>query len=208
MSFILSPREANYNECFLLFLGAIIIFYRVILKTMSKTTKQYCVFFEGLTPELNKSVIEICKNAPDKSKIYSNFIKDTNLIVNVLSNDGDLIRLSMISNEFKRHVEYEINNIKNQKNDLDEILDLYKSSKKWRKNVNNDYFFKRLFHNCIESDNYNEIDPDDENELYDEIEPYDDINPDDDIEQYLGGKSKRNKSKRNKHKGKRKTCRK
>ena len=157
-------------------------------KAKNENTKQYCVFFEGLTPELKKTVTQICENASDKTKIYSNFIKDTNLITNVLSTDGDLIRSSMISETFKDHFEREINNLKNQKNDLDEILDLYKSSKKWRKDVDNDYFFKRLFHNCIK--------PDDE------------IESNDDIEQYLGGKSKRNKSKRNKQRNKRKTCRK
>jgi hypothetical protein len=168
-------------------------------KAKSENTKQYCVFFEGLTPELKKSVTHICENASDKSKIYSNFIKDANLIANVLSTDGDLIRSSMISETFKDHFEREINNLKNQKNNLDEILDLYKSSKKWRKNVDNDYFFKRLFRNCIKPDNYDY-----------EIEPnnYDEIESDDDIEQYLGGKSKRNKSKRKKQRTKRKTCRK
>lgn len=153
---------------------------------MSKTTKQYCVFFEGLTPELKKSVTEICKTTLDKSKIYSNIDN----AVNVISTDGDLMRSSMISETFKDHFEREINNLKNQKNNLDEILDLYKSSKKWRKDVDNDYFFKRLFRNCIKPDNYDEIESDD------------------DIEQYLGGKSKRNKSKLKKQKGKRKTRRK
>jgi len=144
---------------------------------MSENTKQYCVFFEELTPELKKSVTQICENASDKSKIYS----DINNVVNVLSTDGDIIRSSIISQTFKDHFEREINNLKTQKNNLDEILDLYKSSKKWRKDVDNDYFFKRLFHICIELD---------------------------DIEQYLGGKNKRNKSKRKNQKGKRKTCRK
>jgi hypothetical protein len=78
---------------------------------------------------LNKSVIEICKNAPDKSKIYSNIDN----AVNVLSTDGDLIRSSIISETFKDHFEREINNLKNQKHNLDKILDLYKSSKKMEK---------------------------------------------------------------------------
>ena len=169
---------------------------------MSKITKQYCVFFEGLTPELKKSVTQICENASDKSKIYSNFIKDANLIANVLSTDGDLMRSSIISETFKDHFEREMNNLKNQKNDLNKILDLYKSSKKWRKDVDNDYFFKRLFHSCIKPDNY---------DYKIESENYDEIEPDDDIEQYLGGKrnrSKRNRSKRKTQRSKRKTCRK
>ncbi len=173
---------------------------------MSKNTKQYCVFFEGLTPELKKSVTEICENAEDKSQIYSNFINEANRIENVLSTDGDLIRSSIISETFKDHFEREINNLRTQRNNLDEILDLYKSSEKWRKKVNNDYFFKRLFHSCIKPEIYDDI----EQEMHKEIEQekYREIDSYNDVEEFLGGKRKRNKSKRNKQRNKRKTCRK
>jgi hypothetical protein len=40
------------------------------------STRQYCVFFNGLTDDLQKSVKNICENAPDKSKIYSNIEND------------------------------------------------------------------------------------------------------------------------------------
>lgn len=39
-------------------------------------TKQYCVFFNGLTNDLQENVKTICKNAPDKSKIY-NYITES-----------------------------------------------------------------------------------------------------------------------------------
>ena len=148
------------------------------------STKQYCVFFNGLTDDLQENVKTICKNAEDKSKIYSNIEKEFNILIS----DGDLHRSAQISTTFKTEFTTRLNNLKTQKDILDKVLKLYKQKFKINVDVNKDYFFFRLSKHCITPDK--QITPDDS---------------DSDIEQYLGGgkrKTKRCKTKRCKTKRK------
>ena len=131
-------------------------------------TKQYCVFLYNLESELQKRIKQICEEAGNKSKIYSDIAN----AINVLETDGDIIRSAITTTSYKDNYMSVIKNLKHQKNDLDTVLNLYKSSKLWRETVDNDYFFLRYLENCVKN-----------------------------VAQYLGGrkKTKRNKkSKKNK----------
>jgi hypothetical protein len=86
------------------------------------STKQYCLFLNGLTDDLQKSVKNICENAPDKSKIYSNIEKEFDILIS----DGDLLRSAQISKTFKTEFTTRINNLITQKDVLDQVLKLYK----------------------------------------------------------------------------------
>jgi len=175
-------------------------------------TKEYCVFFKTLDPELQERVKQICENAENKSKIYSNIDN----VIKILENDGDIIRSVLKSQSFGRS----FTSLKDQKRDLDAVLQLYKSSNSLRKNIDNDYFFSRFLINCIKYDNALKTKtPRTANiELlkYEGAEKYETDTENnksgDNIEQYLGGE-KKSKSKSKRHRKskryiKRKTCRK
>ncbi len=69
-----------------------------------------CIF-NGLTDDLQKSVKNICENAPDKSKIYSDIEKEFDILIS----DGDLLRSARISRTFKTEFTTRINNLITQK---------------------------------------------------------------------------------------------
>ena len=141
-------------------------------------TKQYCVFLNNLESELQKRIKQICEKAGNKSKIYSDIAN----AINVLETDGDIIRSAITTTSYKDNYMSVIKILKDQKYDLDTVLNLYKSSKLWRETIDNDYFFRRYLENCVKNDKNDDDD-------------------DDDVTQYLGGrkKTKRNKkSKKNK----------
>jgi hypothetical protein len=117
-------------------------------KDMIKT-RQYCVFFNGLTDDLQKSVKNICENAPDKSKIYSNIKKD----IDILVYDDDLQRSARISKTFKTEFTTRLNNFIFKMRLLDEVMDLYNEQTNIDVDVDKDYFFFRLLKHCIRMDN-------------------------------------------------------
>ena len=146
------------------------------------STRQYCVFFNGLTYDLQKSVKKICENAPDKSNIYSNIEKEFDILIS----DGDLHRSAQISTIFKTEITTRLKNLKTQKDILGQVLNLYKQQSKINVDVDKNYFFFRLSKHCITED-----------------KPIIQDDSDSDIEQYLGGgkrKTKRYKTKRYKTK--------
>jgi hypothetical protein len=148
-------------------------------------TRQYCVFFNRLTYDLQKSVKNICKNAPDKSKIYSNIENELDILIS----DGDLQRSARISTPFKTVFTSRLNNLITQKDVLDQVLKLYKQQSKINVDVDKNYFFLRLLQHCIRED---------KTIIQDNHITYDDES-DSDIEKYLGGgkcKTKRKPTKR------------
>jgi hypothetical protein len=172
-------------------------------------TKEYCVFFKTLDPELQERVKQICENAENKSKIYTNIDN----VIKILENDGDIIRSVLKSQSFGRS----FTSLKDQKRDLDAVLQLYKSSNSLRKNIDNDYFFSRFLINCIKYDNALKTKtPRTANiELlkYEGAEKYDtdtenNKSGDNSLEQYLGGEKKSKRHRKSKRYIKRKTCRK
>lgn len=108
-------------------------------------TRKYCVFFKTLNPGLQERVKQICESAENKSKIYSNIVN----VIKILEKDEDIIRSVLKSQSFGQS----FTSIKDQKKDLDAVLQLYKSSNSLRKNIDNDYFFSRFLKNCIKYDN-------------------------------------------------------
>lgn len=177
-------------------------------------TKKYCVFFNKLDPGLQERVKQICESAENKSKIYSNIVN----VIKILEKDEDIIRSVLKYQSFGQS----FTSIKDQKKDLDAVLQLYKSSKTSRKNIDNDYFFSRFLKNCIKYDNA--LKPrtaaiesirnaDIESHQYGPAEKYDDdteSGADNSLEKYLGGgkRKKRKTHRKSKRYIKRKTYRK
>ena len=157
-------------------------------------TRKYCVFFKTLNPGLQERVKQICESAENKSKIYSNIVN----VIKILEKDEDIIRSVLKSQSFGQS----FTSIKDQKKDLDAVLQLYKSSNSSRKNVDNDYFFSRFLKNCIKYDNAlktktprtaaaeSRRNANIESLQYGPAETYyasSDDDPDNSLEQYLGG---------------------
>ena len=169
-----------------------------------------------MNPGLQERVKQICESADNKSKIYSNIVN----VIKILEKDEDIIRSVLKSQSFGQS----FTSIKDQKKDLDAVLQLYKSSNSSRKNIDNDYFFLRYFKNCIKYDNALKIKTPRtataESLQYDRAEKYDtktdyassddDADPNNSLEKYLGGGKRKKKKTHRKSKRyiKRKTYRK
>ena len=169
---------------------------------------------------MQERVKQICESAENKSKIYSNIVN----VIKILEKDEDIIRSVLKSQSFGQS----FTSIKDQKKDLDAVLQLYKSSN----SLDNDYFFLRYFKNCIKYDNAlktktprtavaeSRRNANIESLQYDRAEKYDtetdyassddDADPDNSLEKYLGGgkRKKRKTHRKSKRYIKRKTYRK
>ena len=114
------------------------------------STKQYCLFFNGLTDDLQENVKTICKNAEDKSKIYSNIENEFDILIS----DGDLHRSAQISTTFKTEFTTRLNNLKTQKDILDKVLKLYKQKFKINVDVDKNDYKETLLYTEETTDNW------------------------------------------------------
>ncbi len=182
-------------------------------------TRKYCVFFKTMDPGLQERVKQICEHAEKKSKIYSNIDN----VIKILEKDEDIIRSVLKSQSFG----HSFTSLKDQKRDLDAVLQLYRSSNSSRKNIDNDYFFSRFLINCIKYDNASKTKTprtaaaesrrhaNIESLQYGRTETYhaksdahSESGADNSLEQYLGGGKKRKTHRKSKTYRKRKTYRK
>jgi hypothetical protein len=152
---------------------------------MSENTKNYCIFYNNLSPELKESIKNICEQAMRKSTIYSDTITAIDSFSNFYPDKNNIAQI--------------VDKFTNQKEIMDTVLNLY-DPKLLLKPLNyRDYFFIRLLKHCINegSNNIEEMQRLNNFYRYNALEKFDELRP-----PPTGRGGKRRKSKKYKNKSK------
>ena len=156
---------------------------------MDKNINNFCDFFDTLSQGLKNSVVSICENSKNKSKIYSNINSLVTTIIQ-LTQEENIFYNEKHSNILKNTlIQYQ-----NNKRMLDTILNLYKQQYP-TENINEDLFILKLFNSCIKDYILYTSQP-----IFEEPEDSQNSSDSFDPEDYLGGKKYKNKSKKKSNK--------
>lgn len=161
---------------------------------MDKNINNFCDFFDTLSQGLKNSVVSICENSKNKSKIYSNINSLVTTIIQ-LTQEENIFYNEKHSNILKNTlIQYQ-----NNKRMLDTILNLYKQQYP-TENINEDLFILKLFNSCIKDYILYTSQP-----IFEEPEDSQNSSDSFDDEYYLGGKRRKSKKSKNNKSNKKKS---